>query len=181
MSALRLEDLPNYTYDDYARWEGHWELLYGVAYAMSPSPIRDHQDISTNISIALHSSLKKCINCKSHTALDWHVDNTTVICPDNVVMCNDISQSDFITEVPSIVFEVLSPSTKKKDRTIKYELYEKQGVIYYILVEPIGKFAEIYELKNNRYVLVKEIKESQYDFDLKECKFSLNFTEIFDI
>jgi len=181
MGALRLEDLPNYTYEDYERWEGRWELLYGVAYSMSPSPIREHQDISTNISIALHSSLKKCTTCKAHAALDWHVDDSTIVCPDNVVMCNDTKNSNFITITPSIIFEVLSPSTKKKDRTIKYELYEKSGVSYYILVEPVGMFAEIYELKNNRYILVSEIKDGKYEFILKDCKFKLDFTEIFNI
>ena len=28
-----------YTYEDYKRWEGDWELIDGVPLAMAPSPI----------------------------------------------------------------------------------------------------------------------------------------------
>jgi len=31
--------LPNYTYEDYCQWEGQWELIEGIPYAMSPLPI----------------------------------------------------------------------------------------------------------------------------------------------
>jgi len=30
--ALRLQDLPHYTYDDYKIWEGRWELIGGMAF-----------------------------------------------------------------------------------------------------------------------------------------------------
>ncbi|WP_457626586.1 hypothetical protein [Persephonella sp.] len=31
--------LPNYTVEDYKQWEGDWELIEGIAYAMVPSPL----------------------------------------------------------------------------------------------------------------------------------------------
>jgi hypothetical protein len=34
--------LPEYTYDDYKKWEGNWELIEGIPYAMSPPPKRKH-------------------------------------------------------------------------------------------------------------------------------------------
>ena len=43
--ALRKQDLPDYSYSDYVKWEGRWELISGIPYAMSPSPIFFHQDI----------------------------------------------------------------------------------------------------------------------------------------
>lgn len=46
MGAIKLEDIPRYTYDDYKQWEGQWELISGVAYAMSPAPMIEHQSIS---------------------------------------------------------------------------------------------------------------------------------------
>ena len=57
MGALRVEDLPHYTYDDYKIWEGRWELIDGVAYAMAPSPIFKHQNISGDIHIELSAIL----------------------------------------------------------------------------------------------------------------------------
>src|SRR5690606_8258397 len=47
--ALEARDLPHYTFEDYERWEGRWELIYGIPYAMSPQPNLKHQRVSGNI------------------------------------------------------------------------------------------------------------------------------------
>lgn len=39
VSTLKIEDLPHYTYDDYVTWEGRWELIQGIPYAMTPAPV----------------------------------------------------------------------------------------------------------------------------------------------
>jgi Uma2 family endonuclease len=54
---------------------------------------------------------------------------------------------------PEIIFEVLSLSTKNVDRNRKYNLFQENGVKYYIIVEPKGKFAEVYRLENGFYRL----------------------------
>ena len=40
MAALRNGDLPSCSYDDYIQWEGEWELIDGIAYAVSPAPVK---------------------------------------------------------------------------------------------------------------------------------------------
>ena len=165
MATVRVEDLPHYSYDDYKIWEGRWELIDGIAYAMAPSPIFAHQNITAEISYELKSILKKCKKCKSVLAVDWKIADDTVVCPDNSVVCSEIT-TDFIEDVPKIIFEVLSPSTKKVDRNRKYNLFQEQGVKYYILVEPKGNFAEVYELKNHFYKLQGEFTNETYSFDL---------------
>ena len=35
---LTIDELPHYSYQDYRRWEGDWELIEGIPYAMTPSP-----------------------------------------------------------------------------------------------------------------------------------------------
>jgi len=42
--------LPSYTYEDYKSWEGDWELINGIPYAMAPSPIKIHQKLIISIS-----------------------------------------------------------------------------------------------------------------------------------
>ena len=43
MEAFKEEKYhPNYTYDDYKHWEGRWEVIDGVAYAMSPMASPKH-------------------------------------------------------------------------------------------------------------------------------------------
>jgi len=178
MGALRVEDLPHYTYDDYKIWEGKWELIDGVPYSMAPSPIFEHQNISIEIAFELKQKLKNCKNCKQIAALDWKISNDTVVCPDNCVVCTK-NKTDFITTVPKIIFEVLSPSTKKKDRTIKYNIFQEQGVKYYILVEPKGNFAEVYKLVDGYYKLEGEFTIERYSFEIDDCKIDFNFENIF--
>ncbi|MEA3512402.1 MAG: Uma2 family endonuclease [Campylobacterota bacterium] len=179
MGALRLEDLPRYDYDDYKIWEGRWELIDGIAYAMAPSPIDIHQDVSGNIHIELKSLLKKCKNCKASLAVDWKISNETVVCPDNSIVCNK-EKTNFIETVPEVIFEVLSPSTKKKDRTIKYNIFQEQGVKYYILVEPKGSFAEVYKLINGYYKLEGEFTDENYTFEVDDCEINFEFKNIFE-
>ena len=52
-----------YTYEDYKKWEGDWELIDGVPYAMSPFALPSHQFISGRILIQLNKNLE---NCKKH-------------------------------------------------------------------------------------------------------------------
>ena len=177
--GVAIQDLPHYTYGDYKIWEGRWELINGIAYAMAPSPIFEHQDISGNIHLQLKLKLKKCKYCKSILAVDWIISDDTVVCPDNSVVCGGF-KTDFIIKTPKIIFEVLTPSTKQVDRNIKFKLYQSQGVKYYIIVEPKGNFAEVYKLKNGFYKLEGEFSDEKYTFDLDECKIEFDFKNIFE-
>ena len=39
------EVFETYTYKDYEKWGGDWELIRGIAYAMSPFAIVSHQKV----------------------------------------------------------------------------------------------------------------------------------------
>jgi len=54
--------------------------------------------------------------------------------PDNSIICHQAS-GPFLNQAPKLIFEILSPSTAAKDRTVKYEIYQSQGVKYYIIVD----------------------------------------------
>ena len=45
-----------YTYDDYKNWEGDWELVDGVAFAMAPFALPSHQKISLRIAKQIDDS-----------------------------------------------------------------------------------------------------------------------------
>ena len=182
MLAYQNEYLPNYTYDDYKIWEGDWELLYGVPYAMAPAPTITHQEINSKIMYQLMSLLNDCKNCKALPEVDWKISEETVVRPDSLVVCNLENQRSYLSKTPKIIFEVLSPSTKVKDRNFKSLLYASCGVSYYILVEPAGMFAEVYRLSNGKYRLEGEFKDERYRFELDEgCGFEFSFEKIFDI
>ena len=46
-----------YTLEDWAAWDGRWELIDGIAYDMTPAPNFEHQHISTEMVVAIHSAL----------------------------------------------------------------------------------------------------------------------------
>ena len=68
MPVLDINELPNYCYEDYKRWEGNWELIYGVPYAMSPAPLIKHQRISNNIAWQLKNLLGRLFNVSGFVA-----------------------------------------------------------------------------------------------------------------
>ena len=58
------------------------------------------------------------------------------------------------TVVPDFVCEVLSPSSAIRDRTEKLPLYQRCGVRYLWLIDPVGCSLEAYQLETNGYLLV---------------------------
>ena len=178
MGAIKIEYLPHYTYEEYKKWEGNWELIYGVPYAMSPAPMIRHQAVSNKIARYLDMALEECEACQALLPVDWKIDDTTIVQPDNLVICHKPLHEAYITKSPRIIFEVLSASTAMVDKNLKYELYEKEGVDYYIIVDPKETIAKIYRLKEGRYIKVCDAHEEQIDFDLGECLFSFNFGKI---
>jgi Uma2 family endonuclease len=80
------------------------------------------------------------------------------------------------------VFEVLSPSTSRKDRIIKYQLYEEAGVKYYCIVDPETKSAAVFSLQNQKekYREQGDFKEGKMRFDLGPCAIEFDFGKVFD-
>lgn len=52
---------------------------------------------------------------------------------------------------PDLIVEVLSPGTARKDRTTKYELYQKHGVTEYWIADPSKHRVEVYTLVGKKY------------------------------
>jgi len=169
---------PHYTYEDYLLSEGRWELNDGMPYARSPAPAPNHQEINVNLAIAFKTALKEnCDKCKVYIPIDWKINEDTVVQTDVLIVCKKLEKKhlDF---TPSLTIEILSPSTASKDRHEKFELYEQEGVQYYLIVDPQFKKIEIYELVNNKYQPVSVCPEN-FSYNLKEgCQFTVNFDGI---
>lgn len=180
MRSIKLEDLPQYTYEDYLNWEDRWELIYGVPYAMAPAPSIKHQSISSKIAKALLEVFENCHQCQVLMPIDWKISEDTIVQPDNSVICHSPENENYIKKAPKIIFEILSKSTSKKDLGLKYNLYEKEGVEYYIIVDPVKERATVHKLIDNKYKQVLETREEKFTFDVKECeeKQEFKFSEI---
>ena len=170
----------NYTYDDYVNWEGEWELIEGIPVSMAPAPMRIHQNIATELLFVLKSSLdeESCPECMLSYENDWKVSEETVLRPDIVLVCDDEHEA-YLTKAPKIVVEILSPSTAKKDETVKFDIYEAEGVQYYILVYPDDLKAKVYSLKDGKFIKVADFTHEVLDFDDLECDITLDFKRVF--
>lgn len=178
MNILRQEDLPRYTYDDYAQWEGRWELIYGVAHAMSPAPDIMHQSISQRIASQLERVLENCQECHALLPVDWKIDEQTIVQPDNLVLCGELEKIAYLSKAPILIFEILSKSTAQKDRTTKFNLYEREGVRYYVMVDPKERVAKIFRLQDGRYIKALDAGKDRVEFDLGKCSILFDFAKI---
>jgi Uma2 family endonuclease len=68
--------LPNYTYEDYCQWEGRWELINGIPFAMAPMHTPIHQTINGNLYANFETALKK--DCKAYLPIDWKIFDNTI-------------------------------------------------------------------------------------------------------
>ena len=177
-SAVKI--LPYYTYEDYKQWEGRWELIEGIPYAMSPLPVPKHQRVGANLITEFRQALKTCNNnCKVYQPLDYKVKEDTILQPDMLVVCGDIFKK-FLDFTPSLVAEILSPSTALKDRHTKFEIYQSQGVPYFLIINCDAETVEIYDLQNGRYELVESSREAQFTFQFENCTILIRLSEIWD-
>ncbi|TVR66913.1 MAG: Uma2 family endonuclease [Spirochaetaceae bacterium] len=150
-----------YTWQDYLSWpEGdRWELIQGVAYAMSPAPTTGHQRIVVELSRQFSNYLlgKPCevlvapFDLKLSSAEDDEAP--TVVQPDLAVTCRrETVTEQGITGAPDLCVEVTSPGSVAADRKRKFDLYEKHGVPEYWIVESSGGILEVYRLdESGRY------------------------------
>jgi len=178
---LAKEYLPRYTVEDYRLWEGDWELIEGVPFAMAPSPTGKHQGVLVNLIFSLKSALKEYSERKAlvYAELDWVVSEDTVVRPDASVLCREVS--DYIKSPPEAVFEVVSKSTALKDEKLKFELYRREGVKYYLLVYPeVGKVRG-FRLEGDKYEKFFDSDEGLLELSLCGCKVELEVKELFTL
>lgn len=170
-------ELPHYTYDDYKQWEGRWELIDGIPYAMSPAPSIAHQSVSNKIAWMLQEQLRECEACRALLPVDWRIGEDTVLQPDNLIVCHPV-EGAYITRAPTLIFEVLSKSTALKDQNTKFEIYQREGVKYYIMAAPEDRTAKIFHLFEGRYIKLADVETETIDFDLGPCKIRFDFSLI---
>ena len=180
MSAVKL--LPYYSYDDYCRWEGRWELIDGIPFAMSPAPGMRHQWLVANITSELRNAIKTagCKHCKVYDFIDIKIEEHTILQPDCSVICKP-TKKNFLDFPAALVVEILSPSTALKDRHTKFSIYEKFGIKYYMIVDEEKNEIEIYSLVDSKYSLQPINTDSTFIFSLDDgCRIELLLKNIWE-
>lgn len=146
------------------------EKIDGVVYDMSPTPGFRHGIVNSNLHKIIANGLKNslCLVFMENLDFKYHPDiNDDYLCPDLMIVCDRKHlKGSFYSGIPKFIAETLSPSTAKKDRTVKKEIYEQAGVEEYWLVSPKGA-VEIYYLKDGKYELHQSylLQEDEEDED----------------
>jgi Uma2 family endonuclease len=147
------------TYADYAALPNdgnRYELLDGELF-VTPSPAPRHQIILANLVRALDGYVQsRRLGMVLFAPLDVIFADTAVAEPDLVYLDNTrtslISQRG-IEGAPALLVEVLSPSTARTDRRVKFGLYARYQVPFYWIVDPEARTLEAYRLEGAGYVL----------------------------
>jgi len=175
---MALNYIEYYTYEDYKRWEGDWELIEGVPYAMAPAHFKRHQNLSVKISTQFENQLENCEICEVLIEEDYKISEGTILRPDISIVCND-KNPNFISIAPEIVVEIISPSTAKRDEIVKFSLYEFERVKYYVLIYPNELKAKIFKHNGEKYIKEGDFLDGVYEFETSCGKVKLDFTKAF--
>ena len=156
--SLPQED-QRYAYADYYEWDDgeRWELINGAPYLMSPSPLRAHQKISMELARQLATFLKgkpcEIFAAPFDVRLNADTYDDTVVQPDLLIVCDRSKLDDkCCVGAPDMVIEILSPSTWRHDKFVKFHVYRKAGVREYWIVDPDAETVQVCILENGKYV-----------------------------
>jgi Uma2 family endonuclease len=157
------------TYDDFVLFPDdgkRHELIDGEHY-VTASPNLPHQGIVGNLYFFLRSHLETHPVGRVFTApLDVVLSNVDVVEPDLLYVSHasaEILTTKHVRGAPELVVEVGSPSTRKRDETIKRGLYERWGVSEYWVVDPDLEGVHVYRLGEKRYERVADLSVEHGD------------------
>jgi Uma2 family endonuclease len=148
------------TYDDLLQMPDdgkRYEIIDGELY-VSPSPIPRHQELSQRLALLIGNHVQEHHLGKLYTApLDVRLEEHGIVEPDLLFISTErmaIIGGTTINGAPDLLIEVLSPSTRSRDETLKAELYARSGVREYWLADPVAETLVIHVLEDGRWVPV---------------------------
>ena len=72
----------------------------------------------------------------------------------------DFPETAWIDIAPDWVCEIISPSTQKYDRSIKRDIYAREKIAYYWIVDPIANLIEVFALENSKWTLLRTVDDN---------------------
>lgn len=146
------------TYEDYVRIPEDRDRheIIGGRHFVTPSPSYRHQKCSQRIHHQLYESIELAGRGDvCYAPLDVLLSEIDVVQPDILVILRGGGariEERCVRGAPDLAVEVLSPSTRERDRGLKKDLYEARGVREYWIVDPEARRVEAFDLVEGRYV-----------------------------
>lgn len=158
MAAVLEKQARRWTYEEYYQLEDdqRYEIIDGNL-LRAPAPDSWHQDWSRKLfRLVDHVVIKKKLGEVFYAPIDVVLDPQNTVQPDLVFVAaanTSIIQRRAIFGVPDLLIEIVSPSSVRRDRYDKKDLYARFGVKEYWIGDPANQSLEILTLKDGRYEL----------------------------
>lgn len=133
MSAL----ISPFSEQAFLRWRegrpGRWELVGGEPVLAMAGAQQQHDQVTVNLLVALGSKLRGT-RCRPWSAdIAVAIPGGNVRQPDVTIDCAPVQPSALASTAPTVVFEVLSPSTRAFDQTRKLEEYKRGESLHHVV------------------------------------------------
>jgi Uma2 family endonuclease len=159
-----------YTYDDYLLFpeDGMRHEIIGGEHYVTAAPNWKHQITASNLQIDIGGFVRrKRLGRVFPAPFAVKLSNEDVVEPDLLFVSRErsfVEQDQGIFGAPDLVIEILSPSTQKRDETVKHQLYERFGVREYWIVDPLQETVKVYRpAENGGYQLAAELSAASKD------------------
>ena len=188
--ALAIPYPPMYSEEEYLRLENDAfeksEYFQGQIIKMNGAA-PNHNRVKENIIGEIYPALKKSKSCRSSSS-DQRIHipaNSLYTYPDIVIVCgpNKFSQLDRITIInPSVIIEVLSPSTCEYDRGEKFKLYRDIETLQeYVTVDSRKAGAQVYRrMPDNQWVLADDAFSLTESITIQTIGATLQMADLYD-
>jgi hypothetical protein len=93
-----------------------------------------------------------------------------------MVLCDQ--EGERVQRPPHVLIEIVSPAGAVRDEHLKFEIAEREGVPYYVLVYPQRQVAKIYGWREGRYVKAADCARERFDFQMGACRATLDFARV---
>lgn len=160
------------------------EYYQGEIFAMSGTK-QEHDIVTMNLYRDLGNKLrgKPCRPRSSEARV--HIKNNGLFTyPDVSIVCGEpeyLNDDEFNLLNPSVIFEVLSPSTKSYDRGDKFKLYRAIPTLReYILIDPDKINVEAYYINGDNEWALRELNEISASLTIKTADITLPLAEIYE-
>jgi len=152
------------TYKDYEALpaDGRRYELHEGELSVTPAPSPRHQQVSANLFMLLRQHVRAHgLGEVLYAPIDCILSDITIVQPDLVYVepsrLGAISARG-IEGPPTLVVEVLSPTSVQIDRGVKFQLYARHQIPYYWIVNPDTRTIEACTLSETAYQLVARLE-----------------------
>lgn len=184
MAAVVEKLAKRWTYEEYCRLDDdqRLEIIEG-SLLMAPAPDTWHQDWSRKLFRIIDRHLTRHqLGELYYAPIDVVLDPENIVQPDLVYVSAakaGIVQRRAVFGTPELLIELVSPSSVRRDRYDKKELYARFGVEEYWIGDPANASLEVLTLRTGRYELHCAAEEAgrvtslvlpQLEFELNEIR-----------